>query len=171
MRDKCGPIPVVFLNQQVEIYPKLHGRMEFYELGRLVSESVKNCYFGGVLSREELELADIGSCGANLTLHYTGPTYRKMLNRIPMFTEACSTARANISNHVAAPPLHPDKPPDIEVSFHKVSEPPYSREAMFAMFQRYFIIPEADSFQPKCVPAVIELGEQFDYCQWVRTTK
>jgi hypothetical protein len=79
MRLKHPRLPVLFLNQPVEFYPKLARRKEFYELGRIVAESRPHVYYGGVLPQDALELADVGSCGPGLTLHFTGPTYRKMM--------------------------------------------------------------------------------------------
>jgi hypothetical protein len=79
LRLRQPRLPVLFLNQPVEFYPKLDKRKEFYELGRMVAELRPEVYFGGVLPEEALELADVGSCGPGLTLHFTGPTYRRMM--------------------------------------------------------------------------------------------
>lgn len=79
LRMKSPNAPVLFLNQQVDYYPKLHQRMEYYDLGRQLANGVENAYFGGVVARHELELADIGSCGPGLTLHFQAQTYRRMI--------------------------------------------------------------------------------------------
>lgn len=186
VRQKYGEIPVLFLNQQVEPYPKLHSRMEFYELGRLVTERTRNCSFGGTLLAEELELADIGSCGPGLTLHYSGATYRKMLDRVAflrnprtislspprgdVFEPKSKAADVPVSN--SAPPVAMDSVKGLEISLRMEGrEPPYNREMIFTTFQRYFSIPDADWYEPKVVPAVITLDEIADYENWVRATK
>lgn len=74
-------IPVLFLNQQTDFYPKLDSRLEYYDLGRRVAERVSGAFFGGIEDKEALELADVGSCGPGKTLHFQGSTYRRMLER------------------------------------------------------------------------------------------
>lgn len=76
-------IPVLFLNQQVDHYPKLADRQaEFAKLGELVAERLPDVYYGGVVAKEDLELADIGSAGGpGNTLHFQGGTYRRMWDR------------------------------------------------------------------------------------------
>lgn len=211
VRDKYGPIPVVFLNQQVEYYPKLHERREFYDLGRLVAERVANCEYGGSLQSEELELADVGSCGPGLTLHYTGPTYRKMLDRVALLggAAAAPTAAATVTPP-SAPAAVPAPVPMAEPNARSASvpigpaagtpaipdpaggaaeatgtdagtlsislrppagDPPYDRDQVFERFRHYFIIPEADVYEPRFLPAVIELERARDYEAWVKATK
>lgn len=74
-------VPVLFLNQQTDYYPKLDNRLEYYDFGRLVAERAEGVYWGGVEPKDALELADIGSCGPGNTLHFQGATYRRMLDR------------------------------------------------------------------------------------------
>ena len=81
IRRKNPRLPVLFLNQQTDYYPKLDNRLEYYDFGRLVADSVDGVYWGGVEPRDALELADIGSCGPGNTLHFQGSTYRRMLSR------------------------------------------------------------------------------------------
>jgi hypothetical protein len=81
VRRNNPDVPVLFLNQQTDYYPKLDTRLEYYDFGRRLSERVEGVYFGGVEPKDELELADIGSCGPGNTLHFQGATYRRMLER------------------------------------------------------------------------------------------
>ncbi|MBB1059033.1 hypothetical protein [Marilutibacter spongiae] len=81
VRRNNPEIPVLFLNQQTDYYPKLDGRLEYYDFGRRVAEREEGVYWGGVEAREDLELADVGSCGPGNTLHFQGTTYRRMLQR------------------------------------------------------------------------------------------
>lgn len=76
-------IPVLFLNQQVDHYPKLADRAaDFEKLGALVATRLPDVFFGGVVSKEDLDLADIGSAGGpGNTLHFQGSTYRRMWDR------------------------------------------------------------------------------------------
>ena len=80
MRVLAPGLPVLFLNQQVDYYPKLADRVDdYYQLGERVAGLLPDVYFGGVVDTENLELADIGSCGPGNTLHFQGATYRTML--------------------------------------------------------------------------------------------
>lgn len=82
VREKNPGIPVLFLNQQVDFYPKLaHKENDFGKLGELVAERLPDVYYGGVVEKDQLDLADIGSCGPGNTLHFQGATYRKMWER------------------------------------------------------------------------------------------
>lgn len=181
VRKRYGPIPVVFLNQQVEFYPKLHERMEYYDLGRLVAQVVEGCEYGGSLSKEELDLADIGSCGPGLTLHYTGPTYRKMLDRISFLRGAglpLSDATGSVvapcpaASQAAADQGADEEPPPCSISLlRSQGDAPYDRNDMFQKFRHYFIISDADVYEPKFLPAVIELDEARDYDTWVKAVK
>ena len=81
LRVKNPLLPVLFLNQPIEHYPKLEKRKEFYELGRLVAAARPSVYFAGALTAEQLEPADVGSCGPGLTLHFAGATYLQMIEQ------------------------------------------------------------------------------------------
>lgn len=82
VRQTNPDIPVLFLNQQVDYYPKLADRAEiFSKLGEVVATRLPDVFYGGVIEKDELELADVGSCGPGNTLHFQGPTYRKMWER------------------------------------------------------------------------------------------
>jgi hypothetical protein len=76
-RTRNGQIPVLFLHQPTALYRKLDDRAEFRRLGSELEKAVPNLYFGDLDDRE-LEPDDLGSCGPGQTLHFTGPTYRKM---------------------------------------------------------------------------------------------
>ncbi len=80
LRQTAPALPVLFLNQQVDYYPKLADRVaEYYQLGELVAAKVPDVFFGGVVEKDALELADVGSCGPGNTLHFQGSTYKRML--------------------------------------------------------------------------------------------
>ena len=80
MRELAPHLPVLFLNQQVDYYPKLEDRQsDFYRLGALVAERSPNTFYGGAIAKEKLALADVGSCGPGNTLHFQGETYRAMI--------------------------------------------------------------------------------------------
>ncbi|MFQ1063836.1 hypothetical protein [Bordetella trematum] len=192
IRARYGNIPVMFLNQQVEVYPKLHNRLEFYDLGSSVAKLVDNCEFGGVLQREQLELADIGSSGPGLTLHYSGSTYRKMLDKISFLkkfavistgsgeasegNEGKPTRPVSVevqgSTRKKLPPVVDSNPNPLEISFLvEGHEPKYKKEQIFSGFYKYFIIPSDDNYEPRVIPAVIELSDARDFPAWVKATK
>ena len=82
LREIAPSLPVLFLNQQVDYYPKLADRVQdFYQLGALVAHEVSDVFFGGVIEKESLELADVGSCGPGNTLHFQGSTYKRMIDK------------------------------------------------------------------------------------------
>lgn len=81
LREQAPGLPVLFLNQQVDYYPKLADRVdEYYRLGELVAARLSDVYYGGVVPKEELELADLDSSGPGNTLHFQGSTYRRMID-------------------------------------------------------------------------------------------
>jgi hypothetical protein len=78
-RSRLGHVPVLYLHQPVTLYPKLEARgAEFRRLGPELERIVPDL-FAGDLHDDELEPDDLGSCGPGQTLHFTGPTYRKMI--------------------------------------------------------------------------------------------
>lgn len=77
-RQQLGPIPVLYLHQPVAYYRKLESRAEFRRLGPELERVLPNVYAGDV-DDEELEPDDMGICGPGQTLHFTGLTYRKMI--------------------------------------------------------------------------------------------
>jgi hypothetical protein len=80
MRDLAPGLPVLFLNQQVDYFPKLEDRQrDFYRFGALVAEQAPNTFYGGAIDKEKLALADVGSSGPGNTLHFQGETYRAMI--------------------------------------------------------------------------------------------
>jgi hypothetical protein len=100
IRETAPSLPVLFLNQQVDFYPKLSDRQsDYYQLGALVAARVPDVFYGGVVPKEELELADVGSCGPGNTLHFQGSTYKKMFETALSngLNEALSRRRATNS--------------------------------------------------------------------------
>jgi hypothetical protein len=80
MRKVAPGLPVLFLNQQVDYFPKLEDRQsDFYRFGALVAEQAPNTFYGGAIDKEKLALADVGSSGPGNTLHFQGETYRAMI--------------------------------------------------------------------------------------------
>lgn len=164
VRLKYGEIPVIFLNQQVEYYPKLSPRLDYYELGRLVSQRVKNCKYGGVIQSNDLELADVGSCGPGLTLHYSGDTYRKMLQNCMNIFWGDNENKSNQT------PDHSDLP-EFEISIKANENPPYERSEIYSKFKNYFLMPDADVYEPKYTPAVIDLDKIENFESWAKAVK
>ena len=60
------------------IYRKLEPRLDFRRLGQELEKALPHVYAGDVHDAE-LDPDDMGSCGPGQTLHFTGPTYRKMI--------------------------------------------------------------------------------------------
>ena len=77
-RSLNGPIPVLYLHQPIAFYRKLEPRAEFRNLGLELERAVPDLYFADIHDAE-LGPDDMGSCGPGQTLHFTGPTYRKMI--------------------------------------------------------------------------------------------
>ncbi len=77
-RAANGDIPVLYLNQPIAYYSRLAPRGEFRRLGLELERAVPKVYLGDVHDAE-LEPDDMGSSGPGQTLHFTGPTYRKMI--------------------------------------------------------------------------------------------
>ena len=73
-------LPVLFLPQPVDFYPKLGKHRAFDQLGARVAKLRAGVFAAAPLSIDELEPDDVGSCGPGLTLHFTGPTYRRMVD-------------------------------------------------------------------------------------------
>ena len=77
-RQQLGDVPVLYLHQPTAFYRKLDGRAGFRRLGTELERAVPHLYAAD-LHEDELEPDDMGSCGPGQTLHFTGPTYRKMI--------------------------------------------------------------------------------------------
>jgi hypothetical protein len=78
-RKNCGKeIPVLYLTQPWHYYSKLADRIHFYEVGNKLEEMLPTCFHGRI-DEAQLEPADMGSCGSNQTLHFTGLSYRAMI--------------------------------------------------------------------------------------------
>lgn len=170
VRKKNPGIPVLMLTQQVEYYPKLHSRLEFYELGRLVAERMPGIHFAPPMQKEELELADIGSCGPDLTLHWQKETYAQMVKRAysspenEVGTEAPAPTEADPGSVVAN---------DGEVHVSYRSGCPCCQagcdqfvEGSMASMLRYARIPELNNPPPVYTPAVIAIDDLRDFDAW-----
>jgi hypothetical protein len=78
-RERNGPIPVLYLNQPVAYYKKLETeRGEFRNVGPELERRVADV-FAADIGDDRLEPDDMGSCGPGQTLHFTGQTYRTMI--------------------------------------------------------------------------------------------
>ena len=77
-RRRYGDVPVLYLHQPVAYYRKLEPRLDFRRMGQELEKAVPKLYAGDVHD-SELDPDDMGSCGPGQTLHFTGPTYRKMI--------------------------------------------------------------------------------------------
>ncbi|MDD5177486.1 MAG: hypothetical protein PHQ05_13800 [Sterolibacterium sp.] len=80
IRNRNPNVPVLYLNQPLEYYPKLVDRKHFYALGLLIKDRIENIYAGKILDLCELEPEDLGTGGGpDKTLHFTAGTYIKMV--------------------------------------------------------------------------------------------
>ncbi|MFI7546055.1 hypothetical protein [Actinoplanes sp. NPDC049599] len=79
VRKRNPGVPVLFLNQPVEYYSKLEGRRGFYRMGERVALERHGVYYADPLDISSLEPDDMDSSGPGQTLHFTGPTYRRMV--------------------------------------------------------------------------------------------
>lgn len=154
-------VPVLLLNQQTEFYPKLDHRREFYDFGRQVAKQVEGAYFGGTLHKDDLELADIGSCGPGMTLHYQASTYRRMLE-----TAVNDGLGRKLAERAIVSPALPasQKPtignaPPVAVSFRSHEGCEALAERAVAAFARYMIMPEENLYEPKFTPMVVSLDD------------
>jgi len=78
-RRRYGDVAVLYLHQPVAYYRKLEPRIDFRAIGPELEKALPNVYAGD-LHDADLEPDDMGSCGPGQTLHFTGPTYRKMIS-------------------------------------------------------------------------------------------
>jgi hypothetical protein len=79
VRQRNPGLPVLFLNQPVEYYPKLEKRKSFYAIGEAVARRLPLVYQSEPLTLEALVPADVDSCGPGLTLHFDAGTYLRMI--------------------------------------------------------------------------------------------
>ena len=77
-RRRYGDVPVLYLHQPTAYYRKLDSRTEFRRLGPELERAVPHLYAGD-LHDDDLGPDDMGDCGPGQTLHFTGPTYRTMI--------------------------------------------------------------------------------------------
>lgn len=171
-------LPVLFLNQQTDYYPKLDSRLEYYDLGKLVAERIDHVYFGGVEPREALELADVGSCGPGKTLHFQGTTYRRMLDRgfgagLTGLLEARLAQRspaAVVASGTTADATSEESPIDIrfrEGSTGCLPACSVAVEKAFTVFANYFHFPELGTgANPRFTPMLISTDELSDFDAW-----
>lgn len=82
-RYQNGSIPVLFMHQPVVYYPKLEERgTEFEALGPALRDVVPDLYIADLPDPDWAERADpVEAGGPDHTLHFTGATYRVMLDR------------------------------------------------------------------------------------------
>jgi hypothetical protein len=196
VRKKNPNIPVLFLNQQVEFYRKLHSRMEFYDMGRRIASAVPGVFVGGSVPAEVLEPADVGSCGPEQTLHFSGATYRAMLQRALeagiMGGSRDLKASSNISEGFDAVEVHnfqnteksnaelfirrdasqlavPRREHAATISLRidqNVVDAQGKIDAVLKSFSNYFLFPQISSAVPRWTPCVIDLNELRDFESW-----
>lgn len=78
-RAQVGDVPVLYLQQPTAYYRKLDHRDEFGRLGVEIQKRVPKVFVGDV-DESLLEPADLNSSGPGQTLHFSGPTYRRMID-------------------------------------------------------------------------------------------
>ncbi|MCM8612187.1 hypothetical protein [Accumulibacter sp.] len=79
VRQRNPGVPVLVLSQPIEYYADLQKRREFGYLGAELERALPDVFWGGYLTSNELVPADMDSCGPGETLHFTGESYRRML--------------------------------------------------------------------------------------------
>lgn len=161
VRSNNPGIPVLLLNQQTEFYPKLDGRREYYDFGRLVAERVEDAYFGGSLEKDDLVLADVGSCGPGMTLHYQAETYEQMLRRaVDEGLGAAMESRLVEAQKAEAPP--------VAVSFQSHEGCEAAADRAVRTFARYMVMPDEGHLEPKYTPMVVSLSDLHDGSWYAR---
>lgn len=194
LRAKNPDAPVLFLNQQVDYYPKMAMRMEYYQLGDRLVKEVPNSYFGGVVEKDALKLADIGSCGPGLTLHFQAETYRGMWQsalenglRTALATRHTAkkaeqaapipsqlTGEPDFSKLIArdnrAGDVFPIEAIDFQLHSSGCNEKCPARERLVRSFENYVRIHGSDN-PLRWTPAVIDLRAIDDYAQWEHAVK
>lgn len=175
VRSKYGNLPIICLNQQVEIYPKLNDRKKYYDFGFEASKLIDGLHCGKILTEIDLELADVGSCGPGLTLHYQGSTYRKMIADIPILSvqdlpimvdkEIIDEKESKLGEKIKEYDV-------LEISLKKDDEEaPYKRDDIFELFRNYFIIPDGDIYEPRFEPAIINISDAVKFSEWSKKVK
>lgn len=169
-------IPVLMLNQQVEFYPKLHSRMDYYELGKLVSKRLPGVRVARPLEKDELALADIGSCGPGLTLHWQKETYANMMQ------SAYPELNLQKPNHVSditveievAHTLAKNDSATLHFGLHSSDCNPQCDAFVarsLASLVRYAKIPTLNNPPPVLTPSTISTTDFRDFNEWEKHIK
>jgi len=175
LRKNNPEIPVLLLNQQTDYYSKMDVRSDYYRFGELLEQKIPNSYFGGVIPKKDLELADVGSCGAGQTLHFQSTTYLKMFE-----TALDKGLAAKVSR---TPPEHMFFADDnsekevfplayVDFRYESDSCVPQcgTKEKTFTSMKSYINI-EGVSEGLRWTPVVIDLRSVGDYAAWERPVK
>ncbi|MCQ0970146.1 glycosyltransferase family 2 protein [Paracoccus sp. TK19116] len=101
LRIKNPEVPTLILNQQIDYYPKMESRREYYRFGEALMERLDGSWFGGVIPRHDLQTADMDSCGPGNTLHFQGSTYLRMVK---------SALKAGMIDHFTKSSVHSATP-------------------------------------------------------------
>lgn len=193
LRQKAPGLPVLVLNQQVDYYPKLHDRaIEFQSFGERLAQRIPLVFPGAVLSKEQLELADLNSSGEGNTLHFQAATYLQMLSSAEQLGLADAVAqrlglkgRAQPSTEepAATEPLDETLPLatspsefsprgviNLNLDFHPGTFcPDYCEKIIGGVsktFARYFSFEGSPNEARVYTPMVIDLAEFQDASQW-----
>lgn len=193
LRKKSPNAPVLFLNQQVDFYPKMSARIEYYQLGARLVQEVPNLFFGGVVDKDSLKLADVGSCGPGLTLHFQAKTYREMwetalrggLREALELGPSSSRPQTKVESAVSgAEPVfetliardNPDAVQnkvdgiDFELNSTQCGDRCPARENIVRSFENYIRMRESDN-PLRWTPVVINLEKAGQYSDWERSVK
>ena len=183
MRNGRKGLPVLILNQPIEYYPKLDSRREFCSLGAMVAERRSGVYAAKPVARDDLEAADVGSCGPGQTLHFSGATYAKMIedawlqglrDHFQSSSDASSLPSATSPDRlpeVKAAPMN--GPPSVAISYQQGCSTCSPNciatvDGAFKSFAQYFSHGDADlvSSPTRYTPMLIATEDFRDFAKW-----
>ena len=191
---KLNPeIPIIYLTQPVEYYPKLEFRKEFYNLGKMLEERTGQVYAGKILSYSELIPVDLGTGGGpEYTLHFSAETYHAMMKSIlenEDFQKQLALRRNYLKNKTYSFTPNSDprskieekfgKTPTVSVSYQSHSQSCNStcltiRKSLKQSLQEYFVMADGEVERTKQLryrSAVIDLNIYSTYEEYAAEVK
>lgn len=197
LRKKAPALPVLVLNQQVDYYPKLQERAaEFHKFGARLAQKIPLVFPGAVLSKEQLDLADLNSSGDGNTLHFQAATYLRMLHEAEQLGLADAVASRRMRKSMPAMAkglLDEDYRPspdslfstfpeetmpskatiDLDLDYHPASfcPEPCSRiiGGVEKTFANYFLFEGGEQQPARFTPMLIDLKEFETAADWFTT--
>lgn len=177
LRLKNQNTPVLILNQQIDYYSKMEPRRFYYDFGKVLEDRLDNAFFGGIIRKENLELADIGSCGPDQTLHFQASTYFSMVETalskgLDKFGVSATTG---LQRRYAADNKERLDYPVGAISFGFSKDHPPEKcggpEKKVHDNLKSYIDIEGVTEELRWTPVTIEIPEDSDYPEWERRVK